>query len=234
VWALGPLGLRARVAGAFLGLALFVVVVGPEPSVLRAAAMGGVGLLALALGRRAGPLHALGLALIAVIGARPYLALSVGLALSVAATGGIVVWARPLARRLRWLPRPVALGLGVTLAAQVAVAPVLVGVFGEVSVAAPIANLIALPAVAPATVLGLGAALAGTLMDPAGRALARGAEPFVAWILWIGDLCGTPAWASAEVDRGWAWALGGGVAALAFVTLAAGPRGGRRPSATPG
>ncbi|HEX2234657.1 MAG TPA: ComEC/Rec2 family competence protein, partial [Actinomycetota bacterium] len=220
VWALAPLGLRARVAGALLGLALFVVVVGPEPSVLRAAAMGAVGLAALASGRRSEPLHALALALIAVIGARPHLALSVGLALSASATGGIVLWARPVARRLGWMPRPLALGLAATLSAQAAVAPLLIAVFGAVSVTAPAANLLALPAIAPATVLGLGAALAGALFEPAGRALARGAEPFVAWVLWVGDLLGAPAWASAEVSRGWALPLAAVVAALVCGALA--------------
>ncbi|HYZ46439.1 MAG TPA: ComEC/Rec2 family competence protein, partial [Actinomycetota bacterium] len=119
------LPLRLRVVAAGAALALFVLVVGPEPSVLRAAAMGAVALFALAVGRAVEPLHGLALAVIAVVGARPGMVFSVGLQLSVAATAGLILFAGPIARRIR-LPRPLALGLGATLAAQLAVAPVVV------------------------------------------------------------------------------------------------------------
>ena len=94
------LGLRTRLSLCALGLGLFVVVVGPEPSVLRAAVMGGIGLATLAAGRRAEPLHALGLALVILFGLRPGIVFSVGLHLSVAATAGIVLWSQRLAARL--------------------------------------------------------------------------------------------------------------------------------------
>jgi ComEC/Rec2-related protein len=214
--ALRPLALKARVVAAGAALALFVLVVGPEPSVLRAAAMGAIGLAALAWGRRAEPLHALGLALIAVIGARPHIVYSVGLHLSVAATAGIVLWGRAAGRRLRALGGPVGVGLGATLAAQVAVAPVLLATFGELSVAAPAANLVAMPAVAPATVLGLTAAAAGALDPRAGRLLALAAEPFARWILVSAEWFGAPAWAAVRLP---AWT--GAVAAIPVVAGAA-------------
>jgi competence protein ComEC len=194
------LGLRTRLSLCALGLGLFVLVVGPEPSVLRAAVMGGIGLATLAAGRRAEPLHALGLALVILFGLRPGIVFSVGLHLSVAATAGIVLWSQRLAARLEpFVGRAIALALGATLAAQAAVAPLLAGVFGELSVVAPAANLVAVPAVPPATVLALAAGLAGVVSPGAGAALGRAAEPFAAWILGVADVAGRLSWAAVEV-----------------------------------
>lgn len=213
------LGLRARVVVCGLALGLYVLVVGPEPSVLRAAAMGAIGLAALANGTRADPLRALGAALVIVIAARPSLAGAAGLHLSAAATAGLVLFGRRIAEPLRRLPRPVALGLGATLAAQIAVAPLLIALFGRLSLVAPLANLLAMPAVAPATILGLLAGAVGTLNAPAGQLVARVASPFVAWILMVGRVTGAPSWAYPEVPGALAWiiAVPLGVAAVLAV-----------------
>jgi competence protein ComEC len=218
-WALQALALRTRVVIAALCLCLFVLVVGPEPSVLRAAAMGAIGLAALASGRRAEPLHALALALIVVVALRPGLVVSLGLHLSVAATAGIVIWSGPLARRLGPLPRPAAMGLGATLAAQAAVAPLLVATFGEVSAAGPVANALALPAVPAATVAGIAAAVAGTLHPGLGRAVALLGEPFAGWILLVGTHLGRASWATVALPRWSGVALGAAVAAALPLAL---------------
>lgn len=200
-----PHKLRLVLCG--LGLVLFVLIVGPEPSVLRAAVMGGIGLCALAWGRRAEPLHALGLAVLVVLAFRPSLVLSVGLQLSVAATAGIVLWTTSLARSLRFLPRVAALGLAATVAAQAAVAPLLVGTFGELSLAGPVANLLAMPAVAPATIFGLAAGVIGTFSETGGVVLARVAEPFSGWILLVGRSIGDLRWSSVTLPRMTAWVV---------------------------
>ncbi len=205
-WAARRLPHKLRIAVGAVALGLFVLVVGPDPSVLRAAAMGGIGLVALGMHRTAEPLCALGLALIMLLGARPALVGSVGLQLSAAATAGIVLWSGGLARRLP-LPGFLSVPLAVTLAAQAGVAPVLIGTFGELSMIAPVANLLAVPAVAPATVLGIGAGLLGAVHPALGAVAARPVAPFASWILWIGDICGAPAWAAIEVPRAAAWAI---------------------------
>jgi competence protein ComEC len=211
--------LPIRIAACGIALGLFVLVVGPEPSVLRASVMGTVGLLALAAGRRTEPLHALGLALIVLLGLRPGLISSVGLHLSVAATAGIVVFSGHIRRALDGLPNFVSLALAVTLAAQFAVAPLLIGTFGELSLVAPLGNLLAIPMVAPATVLGLMAAVTGALVPPVGLLCARVAEPFVTWVLAVGRTTGSWSWASLEVPKAWAWPLWGLVIAAALVSL---------------
>lgn len=215
----GFLGLRARLTIAALGLVLFVLVTGPEPSVLRAAVMGAIAIAALGLGERVSTQRALGLAVVVVLALRPQLLGSLGLQLSVAATAGIVLWARPIAERLSFLPSPVALGVGATVAAQFAVAPLLAAGFGEVSIAGFPANLLAMPAVAPATVLGFASALAGLASPALARLLARLASPFVAAILWIGDLFGGAPWAMVQVPTAVALVAGMGVAGVAAATL---------------
>ena len=96
-------------AGAVVG---FVVLARPSPSVLRAAVMGGVALLALALGRRRSAVPALAAAVLGLLIVDPGLAVDPGFALSVLATAALVLvapgWAAGLRRRgcPRAWPRP--------------------------------------------------------------------------------------------------------------------------------
>ena len=208
--ALRPVGLVARVAAGAAALGLYLLVVGPEPSVLRATVMGAIALVALATGTRTDPLAALGVAVLVLIALRPGLVYSVGLHLSVAATAGIVLWGEAVARRAGRLPRVISVPLGVSIGAQLAVAPLLVGTFGELSLVAPVANLLAAPAVPPATVLSLAAALAHGLNPTAGTFLARLAEPWAAWIVWVGEVFGALPWAALTLPKQ-AWLLLGAV-----------------------
>lgn len=209
------LPLSARGVVAVASVAMYVVVVGPEPSVLRAAAMGVVGVIAYTVGREAASLNSLGIALIAVLGGRPELLFSVGLHLSAAATLGIVVWCRPIEQRLRRLPALLRAPVAITMSAQIAVAPLLIMVFEEVSLVAPISNVLAAPAVPPATVIGLLAGVVGLVSVTAGGLLASIAAPFAQWILWIADETARWTWAAADVPASWGWVLAVPVASAA-------------------
>ncbi len=100
----------------------------------------------------------------------------------------------------------VSLPLAVTLSAQAAVLPVLIGVFGEASLVAPVTNLLAAAAVPPATVLGLVGSLAGVVHPWIGGVILRAAEPFAAWILFVGRSGAQPSWATLSIPN-WAGAL---------------------------
>ncbi|MEQ6902977.1 ComEC/Rec2 family competence protein [Nocardioides sp. YIM 152588] len=169
---------------AAVGIVGFVLVARTEPSVLRAAAMGTVGLFALGTdGRRRG-LRALGVAVVGLLLVAPALAVSAGFALSVLATAGIVLLVPGLTAALgRWLPVPVAGAVAVPLAAQVACTPVVAALSGEVSLVAVAANLAAAPAVGPATVAGLAAGLVGLVWPGGGALLGTLAAWSVAWIV---------------------------------------------------
>ncbi|MGW9412505.1 ComEC/Rec2 family competence protein [Arthrobacter cupressi] len=149
------LGRPAAAVVALCGLAAFVWLVGPEPSVLRAAVMGAIGLLGLSSGRPGRGLGFLWLAVAVLLACEPPLAGSPGFLLSVLATLGIILLARPLMERApAWLPRPVAAALAVPLSAQVFCAPVIVGLQPQFTVFSLLANVAMAPFVAPVTVLG--------------------------------------------------------------------------------
>jgi competence protein ComEC len=216
-----------RVAASLTALAGFVVLVTPEPSVVRAAAMATAAMLGVLLGRPAAGAGALCLAVIVLIAADPWLALSLGFALSAAATAALLVLAPPLARGLaRRLPRPLALVLAVPLAAQLACGPLLVLVNPVVPLYGVLANLVAGPAAPAATVLGLAACLLAPVL-PGLAGLVAG----LAWLpsSWIAATATTAASlpaASIPWLEGW-----GGAAALAglglcVVVLVAWRRGG--------
>ncbi len=142
-----------------LCVAGFVLLARPEPSVLRAAAMGSVAVIGLAVAGRRRGVSALAAAALVLLLIDPWLARSVGFTLSVLATCGILVLVPVWQRSLRWLPQPIALAIAVPFAAQVACTPVLLAVSGELSLASLPANMLAAPAVGAATVFGVTAAL---------------------------------------------------------------------------
>ncbi|MCZ7526970.1 MAG: ComEC/Rec2 family competence protein [Acidimicrobiia bacterium] len=160
---LGRLGLRGRVGGGLAVLVLFGAMTRWEPSVLRAVAMAAGSMVALHLGRPTAGLRVLALAATALLLVDPFLAHSVGFALSCAATAGILLLAGPLRRRLPgpgWLRE----GLAVTAAAQVGVAPVAIPAFGAMPIATLPANLAAAPLAAPLTACGLVSGLFGGVL----------------------------------------------------------------------
>jgi competence protein ComEC len=169
----GPRLAAAACAAALVG---FVVLARPSPSVLRAAAMGGLALVALASGRPRAAVPALGAAVTVLLVVDPELAVDAGFALSVLATAGLLVLAPRFVAGLRAhrVPGGIAEALAVSAAAQVACAPVIAAISATVSLSAVPANLLAVPAVAPATVLGVAAAVVSPVW-------ATGAA-FLAWL----------------------------------------------------
>jgi len=172
---------RALDALALAGVVGFVALCHSEPSVLRAAAMGLVGLAALSHSARPGMgLRHLALAVVALTWLDPWLSHSAGFALSVLACAGILLWGRPWTEALaRWLPRWAAEAVAIPLAAQLATQPLVSGLSGAVSLAGLAANALAGPFVAPATVGGLVTALAATLHTGLGAAVGR----LAAWLV---------------------------------------------------
>ncbi|MCI2416319.1 DNA internalization-related competence protein ComEC/Rec2 [Saccharopolyspora sp. K220] len=175
--------------GAALALVGFVILAGPEPSVLRAAVMGAITLLALVLGRQRSALPVLSASVIGLLLFRPELATSAGFALSVAATAGLVLlaprWSAAL--RARGIPVGVAEAIAVPLAAHVVTAPLIAALSGEVSLVAVPANMLAGPVVAPATVFGVLATVAAPVSTWLAGVFAWLAAPELEWVLLVAD-----------------------------------------------
>ena len=149
-----------RIGATALSLIFFIALVRPSPSVLRAAAMAAVVLVAMSHRHAADSLPALGFAIGAVVIADPWQARDAGFALSVLATGGLLLAAPKIIAFLeRFIPRKLAEALAPPIAAVIFCAPVLVALSGFLSPMSIVANLLAAFAVAPITVLGFVAAL---------------------------------------------------------------------------
>ncbi|MFI7744428.1 ComEC/Rec2 family competence protein [Kocuria rhizosphaericola] len=166
-------GRRTCLAAGLGALAAFVLLVGPDPSVLRAAVMGGLAALSLLTGRTAVSLATLSGAVIALVVVRPALAAEYGFVLSVLATAGIVVSGRPFTRRLGTrVPDVLAVAVAIPATAQLWCAPVLVLLQPAVPVYALPANVLAAPLVPVVTVCGLAGLLLLNLPDGTGAAAA--------------------------------------------------------------
>lgn len=181
-------GVRGRglVVAGMMGIIALTVVARAEPSVVRAAVMGGVALIGLSNGQRGQAGRALGACVCLVMLFQPTLASSPGFALSVLATAGILLWATCWRDTLaQWMPRVLAEGIAVSLAAYLACLPVIVALSGQVSLVAVPANLAAGVVVAPATVLGFLGGAVGLVLPLAGRVIAAPATWCASWIVGV-------------------------------------------------
>ena len=162
---------------ALLALLAFVILVRPQPSVLRASVMGIVALVAGYWHFEKSALPALGFAIVGLVLLDPWLAISYGFALSVAATAGLLLGSK---RMMVWLdkhlprkiPEWVLETFAITVCAQVAVFPLLVALDSRLSLASIPANMIAVPLAGPAMIFGVLAALLSVLWLPAGHLVA--------------------------------------------------------------
>lgn len=192
-------GPRIAAVGGVVTLVGLVVLVGPQPSVLRASVMGGIAMLALLTGRTRSCIPALAAAVIALLLIDPQLAASIGFALSVLATAGLILiapaWSESLQRR--GIPRGWADLLAVPVAAHVVTMPVVVLISGSVSVVAVLANLLVAPVVAPALILGMLCAVTGPWWPGAADVFAGLAAPLLTWIATVAHALAR--WPSATV-----------------------------------
>ena len=151
-----PLSRLWRALLATSALVFYVLLVGPEPSVLRSALMAAVVLFVVASGRSSSAPAALAVATILILVISPKMSLSLGFTLSVSATLGILMLSPPLRMKFsKFLPDWLSVALAVSLSAQIACWPALLLIQDGVSTYSILANLIAEPLVAPITIIGL-------------------------------------------------------------------------------
>lgn len=203
-----------RIVIAVATLVLYILLVGPQPSVLRAGVMALVVLLASGLGRASAPNQALALCIIALLISNPWLAVDYGFQLSALATLGIIELSPRLASRFATsMPRPIAVALSVSIAAQLLCLPVLLQLQPGLSTYSIPANIMAEPLVAPITVLGMLACL-----------IAPVAPAIAGFLTWLGSL---GAWLIIQIAAwlaeapaatlGWPGGLAGVLAAVLVV-----------------
>jgi competence protein ComEC len=206
--------LRMRLIFTAVALSSFIALVRPSPSVLRAAAMAGVVLVARGVGKRSDPLPTLGFAIAAVVIGDPWQARDPGFALSVLATAGLLSLSPRIGRWLgKFVPTFVANSLSPPIAAVVMCAPILVALSGYLGLMTVIANLLAAPMVAPITVIGFLAAL----ISPLSPALSSLLLFIIRWpARWI---AGVAHWAAGFPVLQMSKGLGGFIGGIAVMCL---------------
>jgi len=174
-WLLG-LPRAAGHLGALAGIVGYVLAVGPQPSVIRAAVAGSAVSIAWLAGQQRDPWHVLLVAAIVLLAWNPYTLFDAGFQLSFAAVVAIFSLAGPLARALEGYPGPAALrgAVAISVACSAVTAPLLWAQFGRVPLLGVIANALAEPAVGPL----LGLAFAAAAVDPV-------APPVAAFLAWV-------------------------------------------------
>lgn len=200
--------LRARLVWILGLIVVYVPLAGAGASILRAGIMGGLGILATLAGRRTSRLYALLVAAGVLLAVEPRIASDVGWQLSFAAVLGILLLATPMRMGIEarfggngWR-RPFVDGAAMTIAATLATAPLIAFHFEGLSTTTLLANLLALPAVAPAMWLGMLVAAAGQVPGLPVELLNAVNAFFLAYIAQIAAWCGRPSWAYLQVHLG--------------------------------
>ena len=212
--------LRERLVWVLGLIVVYVPLAGAGPSIQRAGVMGAVGVVATLSGRRASRLYALLLALGVTLAIDPSVAADIGWQLSFAAVAGIFLLAAPLREAIAarigsggWR-RALAEGAAVTIAATLATAPLIAFHFETLSTTTLLANLVAMPAVAPAMWLGMASAAASQLPGLPVEALNWLNALLLGYIAQVAAWCGRPSWAQLDVR------LGGGGLLASYLVLA--------------
>ncbi len=162
--------------GALAAIGAYVLAVGPQPSVIRAAVAGAAVSIAWLAGRERDGWHALLLAAVVLLAWSPYALFDPGFQLSFAAVVAIFVLAPRLSEELEGYPLPatVRLATSVSAACAIATAPVLALRFGAV----PVLGIVANGLVEPVVGVLLGLALIAAAVDP----VAPGVAAALAWL----------------------------------------------------
>jgi len=206
---------------------LYALAGGATPAAVRAAAMGGLALLATRLGRPTHVWTSLALVAAAMLGWQPELAWDVGFQLSFLGTAAIVLLTPSIAARLVWMPGILREPFAVTLAAQVGTLPLTATGFHVLSPVAPLANALVLPLLPAMVAAGLLVAPLAWLPE-LGRVAAIPLDALLAYLEQVAILLAVIPFAAFPVPSFPAWVGGAYYSTLAGIGVALRSAGGRR------
>ena len=137
---------RARFWLTLMVIGLFSLLTGATASVLRAAFMGAIVLLAMQLGRKGSTINALLITAAVLVFIEPTILIhDVSFQLSFLATLGLVTFSEEIEAKLMFMPEFFRADLAVTLSAQLFTLPITAFNFGIFSLISPLANIVVLP-----------------------------------------------------------------------------------------
>jgi competence protein ComEC len=171
-------GRKLRLFIAAVALIAFVIVVTPQPSVVRAAVMAIVVMISLFSGRPGSGLPLLAVAALLLLMWNPWWAIDFGFILSVSATAGLLLFSGPLTTSLsRWFPFWLAAVIAIPVSAQLLCQPFIILLSPQLPTYGVLANVLVAPAAPLATLLGLVACLTASWAPIL-------AQP-VLWLTWL-------------------------------------------------
>ena len=202
---------------ALAAIGAYVLAVGPQPSVIRAAVSGSAVSVAWLLGRERDGWHALLLAAVALLAWSPYALFDAGFQLSFVAVAAIFVLGRPLVRALEGYPLPRRLRgpVAIAIACSVATAPILWLQFGAVPLLGVLANVLVEAAVGPLLALSFATALVD-MVSPGLAAMLAGLNGLVAAYV---AACADAVGALPVAQAGGAWSAFAAAGALLAAAL---------------
>jgi competence protein ComEC len=215
---------------AAVGIAVYTILVGASAAVVRAAAMGILYLVAMRLGRATYAPASLAAAAFFMTLLNPYTLWDVGFQLSFAATIGLVLYAEPLERvferalarftsaeRAEKIVGLISEALLVTLAAQITTTPIILNIFGRLSLITLATNFLILPVQQWVMIVGGLALLSGLVFRPLGQVVGWGAWVFLTYTIEMVRLTARVPFASVPAHMG-SWMVWAYYALLAGLT----------------
>jgi len=216
------LPLRWRIVPAALSIIAFTILVGASASVVRAAVMGILGLLALTLGRQSTTRLTILWAALAMIAWNPkHLWYDASFQLSFAAVIGLAELSDLIKPRLTWIPNVAGMreSLEATIAAQLSSVPVALLIFGNLSLVAPLANILVAPAIpiamllcSLAVIVSYGSFFFGALIAAAGWAMLQ-------WVILVAETLARLPFAALHFEQVSVWVIAAYYAGLAGVVI---------------
>lgn len=181
---------RLAVVLVFFGIWFYVLLSGAEIPIVRAGIMGTLVFLAQGLGKEVDAWRGLGLAAVILLLINPLSLFDLGFQLSFAATGGILFFGPKISKFLKRLPKQIQPDITQTLAAQIAVLPLLLFNFGQYSPWSVPANLLVVTILSLVMKLGAVIAIAGLIFLPLGQIAAWLAWPLLTYFVRVVELFG--------------------------------------------
>lgn len=221
------IGRALRIRGRYLWwgiaifLALFIFLVRPSSSVLRAAVMTGVLLVARARGVRGSPVPALAAAISLLLLVNPFFVRDAGFGLSVLATAGLLFLAPAIQQRCMasGFPSLIAEGLAIPISATIFCLPLIVLLSGELSIISIVANFLVAPVIAIITGFGILLMLAAPFSNLLATLVGWLITPFALWITFIARTFAELPFAALKWPKSWLGSLAAIAALFALLVI---------------
>jgi competence protein ComEC len=173
-----------------LGIWVYVLIIGFEAPIVRAAIMASIAFTAQALGRLYSAWRGLTISALLMLIVQPQWLDDLGFILSFVSTLALLLFSQRIDRLIKFIPGILREGIATSLAAQIGVSPILFVTFGQFNILSPLVNGLVLWIVPYVMVLGMSAAVVGFLIPLLGKLLLFLSYPLTSWFIFVVNIFG--------------------------------------------